>query len=65
MSQPTHKITFAIVGKYPHGATQEATVSISGNGDLDHMVEAFKTALVACGYALDTAAKLDDIFSQP
>jgi hypothetical protein len=65
MSQPTHKITFAIVGKYPHGATQDVSVAISGNGDLGHMVEAFKTALVASGYSLDTAAKLDDIFSQP
>ena len=57
----THKITITIDGKYPHGDKQHATISISGNGDLDHMLEAFKSALLAAGFSLDVVRKLDEM----
>ena len=61
MEELTHKVEITISGNYPHGAKQHASVSISGDGGLDHMIEAFKTALIAAGFAIDTAKKLDEL----
>lgn len=61
MNEPTHKIEITISGNYPHGSKQHAMVSLSGDGGLDHMIEAFKAALVAAGFSMDTAKKLDEI----
>lgn len=55
----THTVTITVSGNYPHGQKQHASITINGDGGLDHMIEAFKAALVASGFALDTAAKLD------
>lgn len=57
----THKVEITISGKYPHGSKQHASVSICGDGGLDHMIEAFKAALVAAGFAMDTVKKLDEL----
>jgi len=57
----THTVTITVSGNYPHGQKQHASVTINGDGGLDHMIEAFKAALVAAGFALDTAKKLDEI----
>lgn len=57
----THKVEITIIGNYLHGARQHASVSISGDGSIDHMIEAFKAALVAAGFAMDTARKLDEL----
>ena len=57
----THTVTVTIIGNYPHGHKMRAEVRISGNGDLDHMFEAFKAALVAAGFSTETAGKLDGI----
>lgn len=61
MAGLSHTITITVSGNYPHGEKQHASVTVGGNGDLDHMFEAFKAALVAAGFALETAKKLDDI----
>ena len=61
MNELTHNIEITITGIYTHGVTQHASVSISGDGGLSHMFEAFKAALVAAGFAMDTAKKLDEI----
>lgn len=61
MNEPTHKIEITISGNYQHGSKQHAMVSLSGDGGLDHMIEAFKAALVAAGFSMDTAKKLDEI----
>lgn len=46
---PTHTITITIDGNYPHGGKQHAQVIMSGNGDLQHMIEAVKASLMAAG----------------
>jgi len=61
MDEMTHKVEITISGNYPHGSKQHASVSIYGNGSLDHMIESFKCALIAAGFAMDTAKKLDDL----
>ena len=61
MDDPTHAITITVTGNYPHGAKQHAQVVIAGDGGLDHMIDAFKAALIAAGFALETAKKLDEI----
>lgn len=55
---PTHTITVTIEGRYPHGEKQRASVSVDGDGDIDHMVETFQAALVAAGFAPATAGSL-------
>lgn len=57
----THEVTITITGNYPHGKKQHAQVVVAGNGDLDHMIEVFKAALIAAGFSMDTAKKLDDL----
>ena len=61
MDELTHSIEITITGNYPHGQRQHAKVALSGDGGLDHMIEAFKAALVATGFSLETAASLDRI----
>lgn len=60
-NEPTHKVEITVSGNYTHGQKQHAMVSIGGNGDLNHMIESFKAALIAAGFAMDTAAKLDGL----
>ena len=57
----THKIEITITGNYPHGSKQHASISISGDGGLDHMIESFKAALIAAGFSMETATKLDEL----
>ena len=57
----THTVTITVTGKYPHGSREHCSVTIAGNGDLDHMIEAFKASLVAAGFSMATAAKLDGL----
>lgn len=59
MDELTHTVTVTVNGKYPHGEKQHASVTMSGDGGLDHMLSAFRAALVAAGFSTDTAAKLD------
>ena len=55
----THTITIEVTGRYPHGLAQSAMVRISGSGDLDHMLETFRAALVAAGFSSGMAERLD------
>ena len=57
----THTVTITVTGKYPHGSREHCSVTLAGHGDLDHMIEAFKAALVAAGFSVATAAKLDGL----
>ena len=59
MDELTHTIDITITGNYTHGSKQHASVSLSGDGGLDHMIDAFKAALIAAGFAVDTVRKLD------
>ena len=56
----THSITIQIVERYPHGKqAEQAAVTLHGDGGLEWYVDAFRTALVAAGFAMDTAKRLD------
>jgi hypothetical protein len=59
MDELTHSVTVTVNGKYPHGEKQHATVTMSGDGSLDHMLSTFRAALLAAGFSADIAAKLD------
>lgn len=61
MDELTHSVQITITGNYTHGPKQHASVQLSGDGGLDHMIEAFKAALVAAGFGMGTAASLDRI----
>ncbi len=57
--RPTHTVTITVTGRYHHGEAQHASVTIAGDGGIDHMIDAFKAALVAAGFAPDTAGRLE------
>ena len=57
----THKVDITISGVYPSGEKKHANICLYGDGNLDHMIEAFKMALIAGGFSLETAKKLDEI----
>jgi hypothetical protein len=48
-----------VTGRYPHGRENpHASVTVNGDGSLDHAVDSFRAALVAMGFAPDTAGRL-------
>lgn len=61
MDYLTHKVEITITGDYPSGSKQRATVAIAGDGGIEHMLEAFRAALVAAGFSLETAKKIGEI----
>lgn len=61
MDEMTHTVRIEVKGNYPHGQKQHAVIEINGDGGLDHMLEAFKCSLVAAGFSIDTAKKLDEL----
>lgn len=61
MDELTHEVEITINGNYPNGTKQHARISISGDGGLDHMIEAFKVTLIAAGFSMDIAEKLDEL----
>lgn len=58
MDELTHSVTVTVNGNYPHGQRQHATVTMGGDGGLDHMLDTFRAALVAAGFSTETAATL-------
>lgn len=59
MTELSHVITVTVVGRYPHGEKQHASVTVAGDGSLDHMLDTFKASLVAAGFSAATAERLD------
>lgn len=57
--KPTHTVRIIVTGRYIHGEATHVEVSVAGDGGLDHVLDAFKAALVAAGFAMSTAARLD------
>jgi hypothetical protein len=55
----THSVTVIVCGNYPHGQKQHAKVEIAGDGSLDHVIDAFRAALVAAGFSVGVAQQLD------
>lgn len=58
MDELTHTVTVSIIGRYPHGERQHAEVMVAGSGDLAHMLDTFRAALVAAGFTAETASCL-------
>ncbi len=54
----THSITVTVTGLYQHGVQQHATLTMAGDGSLDHALDTFKAALVAMGFSAALAEKL-------
>lgn len=54
-----HTVTVTIRGNTTHSGKQVALVEIGGDGSLDHILDAFKAALVAAGFSTVTAGKLE------
>lgn len=57
MDDLTHKIEVIITGYYQHGGKTHSSVTVSGDGGIDHMLSTFKAAFVAAGYDSSTADK--------
>lgn len=60
MSDATHTITVTVAYRYPHGSEPDGSqsVTVTGDGDIGHFLTAFQAALVASGFAADTAGRL-------
>jgi hypothetical protein len=54
----THTVSITVSGNYAHGPKTHSSVIVSGDGGIDHMLDAFKAILVASGYSADTANRL-------
>lgn len=55
----SHTVTITVAGRYPHGKEQQLSwVTVAGDGSLDHMLDTFRAALVAAGFAPSTAGAL-------
>ena len=59
MDELTHTITITISGNYPHGNKQHASVSMGGDGGIEHMLDAYRAALVAAGFSVELAKRLE------
>ena len=55
----THTIEISVYGNYPAGKKLQATVTMAGAGDMEHMLDAFKAALLASGFTTKVVADLD------
>lgn len=58
MAGDTHTVTITVTHRSPHTGPDSASVSITGDGSIQHMLDAYQAALVAAGFAPDTAARL-------
>lgn len=60
VTSDTHTITVVVAYRYPHGAVPSGSqsVTVTGDGDIEHFLTTFQAALVASGFATDTAQKL-------
>lgn len=58
MDNLTHKVEIIVTGNYSHGPKTHASVTVGGDGGIDHMLSAFKAALIAAGYGTDFAQGL-------
>ena len=54
----THTVTITVEHRSHHSGPGSASVTITGDGSIEHMLDAFQAALVAAGFAPDTAARL-------
>jgi hypothetical protein len=60
MDDLTHTVEITIIQRYPPDGDQKARIVIDGHGALEYdtIVEAFKAALMAAGFAEVVADKL-------
>lgn len=58
MDELTHTVTITVTGNYPHGGKQHASVTMAGDGGLEHMLDIFRAALVAAGFSTKTVESL-------
>ena len=58
MTEDTHTITIVVAHRSAHTGQGSASVTLTGDGSIDHMLDAFQAALVAAGFSTETAARL-------
>lgn len=46
----THTVTITISGNYHHGPKEHSSVTVLGDGGMQHMEQAFQAALMAAGF---------------
>lgn len=55
----SHILTIEASGHYIHGdPVQRVRITAHGDGGIEHWLDTFKAALVAAGYAMDTAKRV-------
>jgi hypothetical protein len=60
MNEPSnsHTVRIEVIGNYQHGGRELASVVVGGDGGLDHLLMAFKAALLAAGYSESTVGRI-------
>lgn len=59
--KPTYTVVITVFFDHPAGQRQQNSVSISGSGNLDHMIDAFKASLIASGFSLGAVKVMDEL----
>lgn len=55
----THTIEIKVSAEYQHSKDkEESIVKITGDGGIEHMLDAFKASLVAAGFSIEFARHL-------
>ena len=58
MENETHTVKIEVIGKYTHGGNTRSYIEVGGDGGIEHMLQSFRTSLVAAGFHEDTAKNL-------
>lgn len=61
MGRFSHTVTVTIKSNYRHGSNQGSSLTLEGDGGIEFFFDVFKLTLLAAGFALDTAKKLDEL----
>jgi hypothetical protein len=59
MHEQPYLTKITIVGESVHSGIQRVSVEIAGDGSIEYMISVFQTALVAAGFSIDTAGRLE------
>lgn len=64
MSTHSHVITIEVTGKNQHGPAEKASVTVEGDGKLQHAVHTFAAFLTAAGFGQDTVRRVLDVLPE-
>jgi hypothetical protein len=55
---PSHTVTVMLAGKAQHVAGAGGSVTVAGDGSMQHVLQAFRAGLLAAGFSAADAARL-------